>query len=170
MNLLKNYKEEKNISTLAEQFVLYLNSGDLESTQEFFDKKFNYFDECPYYFENEETIKVLQQKTSYDQKDIVVNKNAGMAYVNFDVTHPDYIALMETHVDSIDIYSSDTLAADKVFMEGVEDSNIEYVTESATLNFKKVNNEWKIINDDYLFMFIFYGKTSESSFEGITDN
>lgn len=162
--------EEKKINNLIEQFVLDLSKGDLEHTQEFFDVRYNYIDENPYFLEDEETIRLILQKTTITVKDINVDTKSGIAYVEFEVTHPDYADLLDAYINSIDVFSNDNPTEDEAFIKRLNSSDLKYLTDDATLNLKQIDEEWKIINDDYLSMFMSYGATEKSSFTEISNN
>lgn len=166
----KESNDEQAIELLIEQFISDLNNGNLNETQNAFTEEFNYLDKCIYSLEDENTIKLMLEKTTFVQKNITVDTTVGKAIVVFDVTHPKYDLLLDAVIDNINIFSDNNKSTDKVFVERLNDAAFEYVTDNATVNLTKVNGEWKIINDSMLESFIFFGATAESSIQDITNN
>lgn len=163
--------DELRIDMIIDQLVNNLHNGELDETQKLFTEEFNYLDECIYSsLENEETIKLMLQKTTFIKKNLTVDENVGKAFVVFEVTHPKYDLILEAIIDNINIFSNDSKSADEIFAEKLNDASLEYVTDNATLNLTKTNEDWKIINDDMLKLFVFVGATAESSIQDITNN
>lgn len=169
-NVFEISRDEKEIESLVQKLIEYFSAGDIEKTQELYTSKFNYLDKSPYSI-TENTIQKLLQKTTITQKEIVVDSDVGNAVISFEVNHPDYVELMKKVVSGMSIFANDnSTKTDEIFMEELNGSELEYKISEASLNAKKVDGEWKIINDNYLEMFIFNGITGESSTQQITNN
>ena len=162
-------REKQLVTKKGEDFVSLVITGQIDETQKYLDKPYDYLGECIYSFTNMEALKTLLSKYTAVFQETTVDTEQNLAYCKFEVNHPNPEELINAQRDSIHLgMEDDTLT--NALLDKLEDSSLTYVTDDVFINFHKIDGEWKVITDSTLYSFINLGRTVDSTIESLSDN
>ena len=139
-------REKQLVTKKGEDFVSLVITGQIDETQKYLDKPYDYLGECIYSFTSMEALKTLLSKYTAVFQETTVDTEQNLAYCKFEVNHPNPEELINAQRDSIHLgMEDDTLT--NALLDKLEDSSLTYVTDDVFINFHKIDGEWKIITD-----------------------
>lgn len=161
--------EETDIKKVTEIYMNEMVKGNLEESQMYLEKEYNYSDNPFLLVKDLESFKNYISKFQFKIKSVEEDKKKEIATVELEVQHPDPEELIQAQIDAITLYMEDD-ALKKAFDEKLESEDLGTVTENAFLDLVKVDKEWKIKINNNFEMLLGFGKNAESSPEIITEN
>ncbi len=159
--------EEKAVINVVETYYELLLSGDLDATQEYLDKYYNYLNKSLFEINDLEVAKKLFSLFSMKVEEVELEEN--YAVVKLEVTHPDAYELLQDMMGAFSFGMSDD-AYTNAINEKLEDETLTKKTDTAYIALKKKQNNWEIITDESFDSLIWYGLSPETNILSVTEN